>query len=96
MKIHHAFVSVRGTSIASWTFVLIVLTGPLAATRQSIAQGTSPKGGHYLYVAVPGTDADLADHSVPGILVFDIDNGHKFVRRISPLAKAAIKDPASR
>ena len=36
----------------------------------------------YLYVALPGPDPADADRSVR-ILVFDISNGHRFVRRIS-------------
>jgi len=38
----------------------------------------------YLYVAVPGADKDVADHGALGVLVFDIDDQHKLVRRISP------------
>jgi hypothetical protein len=73
------------------TAALLIALVATPAARQQIPQATGPNVGHYLYVAVPGTDADLMDHSAPGILVFDIDNGHTFVRRISPLAKAAIK-----
>jgi YVTN family beta-propeller protein len=36
----------------------------------------------YLYVAVPGADNEAEYRSAPGILVFDIDNHHQFVRRI--------------
>jgi len=35
----------------------------------------------YLYVAVPGIRNEI-EHGGVGVLVFDIDNGHKFVRRI--------------
>jgi hypothetical protein len=38
----------------------------------------------YLYVAVPGGDADIDDQTALGILIFDIDNDHRFVKRISP------------
>ena len=37
----------------------------------------------YLYVGVPGSDTDFTDRVASGILVFDIEDGHKFVRRIS-------------
>ncbi len=40
-----------------------------------------PADGRYLYVAVPGV-RDLLEYGGHGILVFDIDDGHKFVRRI--------------
>jgi hypothetical protein len=47
-----------------------------------------PRGGsaaqqehRYLYVAVPGIENDTSHHGV-GIVVFDIDHEHKFVRRI--------------
>ncbi len=37
---------------------------------------------HYLYVATPGVRADVQYGGV-GVLIFDIDDGHKFVRRIA-------------
>jgi DNA-binding beta-propeller fold protein YncE len=37
---------------------------------------------HYLYVAEPGIRNDMR-YGGHGLLVFDIDNGHKFVRRIA-------------
>jgi len=40
----------------------------------------------YLYAAVPGV-RDLLEYGGHGILVFDIDNGHKFVRRIPASGK---------
>src|SRR5262245_51438637 len=36
----------------------------------------------YLYVAVPGTESEAEYRGQPGILVFDVDDGHKFIRRI--------------
>jgi DNA-binding beta-propeller fold protein YncE len=47
----------------------------------------APKEQHYLYVALPGSDEPDPDGSVR-ILVFDIANAHRFVRRI-PLWPAA-------
>jgi DNA-binding beta-propeller fold protein YncE len=38
----------------------------------------------YLYVAVPGADADIEDRTALGILVFDIDKDHRLVKRVSP------------
>src|SRR5215475_7082323 len=37
---------------------------------------------HYLYVAVPGI-RDYLGYGGHGILVFDMDNGHRFVKRIA-------------
>jgi hypothetical protein len=37
--------------------------------------------GQYLYVAAPGI-RNLLEFGGAGILVFDIDHGHKFVKRI--------------
>jgi sugar lactone lactonase YvrE len=43
----------------------------------------APKDGHrYLYVVTPGI-RNLLEYGGAGILVFDIDNGHKFVKRIT-------------
>src|SRR5882672_4296963 len=50
--------------------LLILLALPLAAAEQ-----------HLLYVASPGT-RNYVEYGGVGILVFDIDNGYKFVRRI--------------
>jgi hypothetical protein len=48
----------------------------------SPAAEPSPGAKHYLYVAAPGIRDDLALGGA-GILVFDIDSGHAFVKRIS-------------
>src|SRR5579864_9433144 len=51
------------------------------------APAAEPVQRHYLYVAAPGIRNDLAVGGA-GILVFDMDNGHKFVRRIeTPASK---------
>ncbi|MDQ6662953.1 MAG: hypothetical protein M3Z23_01000, partial [Acidobacteriota bacterium] len=39
------------------------------------------KEKHFLYVASPGL-RNFVEYGGVGILVFDIDNGYKFVRRI--------------
>jgi DNA-binding beta-propeller fold protein YncE len=52
------------------------------ATIGSVAAAQSGPVKHYLYVSVPdGAQDSLAEHA-PGIAVFDIDDGHKFVRFI--------------
>ena len=45
------------------------------------AQDTSANPKHLLYVAVPGI-RDYPQYGGTGVLVFDIDRGHQFVRRI--------------
>ena len=55
---------------------LILLGAAVAAARQPALQEQ-----HYLYVAMPGSETADTDRSVR-ILVFDIANGHRFVRRI--------------
>ncbi len=46
---------------------------------------------HYLYLSTPD-GAQEEGRSAPGILIFDIDNGHKFVRRIDiPIFKEGLR-----
>lgn len=62
----------------------LLIVGMLCCVSVAIADTPAPASGpeqHLLYVAVPGIRADLI-WGGSGILVFDIDNGHKFVRRI--------------
>ena len=49
--------------------------------QPTLAQGRLPAEQRYLYVALPGPDDAGADRSVR-ILVFDIADGHRLVRRI--------------
>ena len=49
-----------------------------AMTYRSSSEGTT---GHFLYVATPGIRNYLG-YGGHGLLVFDIDNNHKFVKRI--------------
>jgi len=58
--------------MTAWT------TGPRNKNHLKIE---APPSGHYLYVAVPGIRNYLG-YGGHGILVFDIDNNHKFVKRI--------------
>jgi sugar lactone lactonase YvrE len=60
----------------------IVLIAPLTAFADGLPDG------RYLYVACPGI-RNLLEFGGAGVLVFDIDNGHKFVKRIAtPHSKA--------
>ena len=49
--------------------------------KEFIPEVVTPPSGRYLYVAVPGIRNYLG-YGGHGILVFDIDNNHKFVKRI--------------
>jgi DNA-binding beta-propeller fold protein YncE len=62
----------------------IALLLAMAMALPAAAQQTR----RYLYVAVPGAGNETEYHGV-GILVYDIDNGHRFVKRIPtwPVAK---------
>jgi len=56
----------------------------LALVAFGAAPGTSgndTRERHLLYVAVPGV-RNYVEHGGVGVLVFDIDNGHRFVKRI--------------
>ena len=59
-------------------FGAIFLSGRTAA----LAVDAKPSEGRFLYVAVPGV-RDYLEYGGHGVLVFDIDHGHRFVKRIS-------------
>jgi DNA-binding beta-propeller fold protein YncE len=67
--LHH----IRATRRALPLLLLALLTAP-AASRSSAER-------HYLYVASPGT-RNYVEYGGVGLLVFDIDHGYEFVRRI--------------
>jgi hypothetical protein len=60
---------------------LSVMLLPLLATVFSAVLAAAQDVRRYIYAAVPGVSNDEQFGGV-GILVFDADNGHKFVRRI--------------
>ena len=64
----------------------IVLLALSAFVAIAAAPAGPPQPGerHLLYVAVPGV-RNYVEHGGIGILVFDIDHGHRFVRRIPTL-----------
>ena len=70
--------------------ILIVLAALLA--HASPAQAGEPKKGErrYLYVVAPGI-RNYLEFGGAGILVFDMDNGHKFVKRIKTPASELMK-----
>ena len=58
----------------------IALLGLLLSVGGAVA-ADAPEGKRLLYVAEPGI-RDYQEHGGHGIVVFDIDHGHQFVRRI--------------
>jgi DNA-binding beta-propeller fold protein YncE len=61
--------------ILSLSGIIIFLTG------MNLPQGGAPLSGHYLFVAVPGI-RDYMGYGGHGLLVFDMDHNHRFVKRI--------------
>ena len=59
----------------------LFVTLPLLTAALSAASAAAQDVRRYIYAAVPGVSNDEQFGGV-GILVFDADNGHKFVRRI--------------
>src|SRR5581483_3502326 len=55
----------------------LVLVSLALVTRLAAAE----MNGRYLYVAAPGI-RDYLEYGGHGVLVFDIDHGHRFVKRI--------------
>jgi DNA-binding beta-propeller fold protein YncE len=70
----------RKPAIFIFLLLIVVLTSARLITPSSKKENTAPVK-HYLYVAVPGI-RDYLGYGGHGILVFDIDNNHKFVKRI--------------
>ena len=64
---------------------LVVLTGP---SRPPAASSEH----HYLYVAEPGI-RNYVEYGGVGVLVYDMENGHKFLRRIPTFPEEPGKDP---
>src|SRR5438045_3119107 len=74
---------------------LLVATGfrtGAAAQTQGHAQKQALK--RYLYVAVPGI-RDYMGYGGHGILVFDMDNDHRFVKRIATNGYHSDKTPSN-
>ena len=62
--------------------VLCPLLLMVMATKVSAQNAKKSAVKHYLYVATPGI-RDYLGYGGHGILVFDIDNHHRFVKRIT-------------
>lgn len=67
----------KQSRLGCWQIVLACCLALLAAAPLSAAEGEH----RYLYVAMPGV-RNYLEYGGHGMLVFDIDNQHKFVKRI--------------
>src|ERR1700744_1655190 len=65
-----------------------------SAMRTDKRRENKPVSGHYLYVAVPGI-RDYMGYGGHGLLVFDIDHNHRFVRRIETRGFHPDKKPSN-
>jgi DNA-binding beta-propeller fold protein YncE len=63
-------------------FLIVVFTSAHVVIHSSSGKETAAPVKRYLYVAVPGI-RDYLGYGGHGILVFNIDNNHKFVKRIA-------------
>ena len=71
----------RKPSIFIFLLFSIVVFTSARVVMQSSEKETAAPVKRYLYVAVPGI-RDYLGYGGHGILVFDIDNNHRFVKRI--------------
>ncbi|MDP4679508.1 MAG: hypothetical protein NWS46_03975 [Cyclobacteriaceae bacterium] len=79
--------------LALGTFLLLISTAWITSSdpKEPIpAENT----GHFLYVATPGIRNYLG-YGGKGLLVFDIDNNHKFVKRISTKGYKKTGEPSN-
>ena len=71
-------------------FIIQVLGFMIMLTSAREPTADSATVQHYLYVAVPGI-RDYLGYGGHGILVFDMDNDHHFVKRIETRVFTRIK-----
>jgi hypothetical protein len=84
----------RFATIAIFGLAAILLTAVARRGTADEPAGTQgkPSAGRLLYVAAPGV-RDYLEYGGHGLLVFDIDAGHKFVRRIKTAGASADGKP---
>ena len=71
-------------------YILIMLV--LLAVLAPPGRPADGQQRHFLYVATPGI-RNYVDYGGIGVIVFDIDNGHRFVKRIPTWQAPAGKEP---
>jgi DNA-binding beta-propeller fold protein YncE len=67
--------------LCGFVFLFTAAWMPLAVDKDSASEVNAPAVKRYMYVAVPGIRNYLG-YGGHGILVFDMDNNHRFVKRI--------------
>ena len=67
-------------TLKQWLVAMLCLAGVGSAPPPPRPQEARPER-HLLYVAVPGI-RNYVEHGGVGVLVFDMDDGHRFVKRI--------------
>jgi len=73
---------------------IILLTAMILPNKKIDSNKPESLSGHYLYVAVPGI-RDYMGYGGHGLLVFDMDHGHKFVKRIETRGLHPDKKPSN-
>lgn len=76
-------------SVCLWLALVLIGVGHSVCAA---AEGDQPPVRRLLYVAAPGV-RDYLEYGGHGLLVFDIDDGHKFVRRIKTAGTSADGKP---
>ncbi len=72
---------------------LVFVAVSVIALALSTASASSPNGErHFLYVAEPGI-RNYVEYGGVGVIVYDMDNGHTFVRRIPTFAEVPGQQP---
>ena len=74
--------------------IVLAIVGLAFSSNPVKAQKNTGAIHHYLYVATPGI-RDYLGYGGHGILVFDMDNGHKFVKRIKTQGLHPDKTPSN-
>jgi len=72
--------------------VLFVVASAIALAFASTFASTPNGERHFLYVAEPGI-RNYVEYGGVGVIVYDMDNGHKFVRRIPTFAEVPGQAP---
>ncbi len=73
-------------------YALVALCLLVAAAASPRGRGASDGQRHFLYVAEPGI-RNYVEYGGVGVLVYDMDQGHRFVKRIPTFAALPGEDP---
>jgi DNA-binding beta-propeller fold protein YncE len=72
----------KQTPVLSWSTIVTASALVVLALAPALAQDKAPLDGTYVFAAVPGVGSDQQKGG-DGVVVFDIDHGYKFVKRIA-------------